>query len=468
MQQLCPAAALASLAVLLASPALAADRALLVGVGKYRNPQFNLSGIDLDIAMMKDTARRLGFDEAHTVVLEDEKATHANVVGKIKSHLGGAGPNDRVLFYFSGHGTGVRDLNGDEKDGQDEALVLYDFVPHSKGLLVDDEIAALMKRFKAEKVIMAVDACHSGTVYKSIGDALGKDISSQQKYIEGEVDGGDAKGFGVEGRPDHAGRGGGEAIPRLVAFTAARDDQSAIATPKGSIFTLGLHGAVLSAVSSGKTSIGYTDLGNHIARWVRERSQKFQPSVVWSSDLEKPHKLHLGPRRQMTHRNGPGWQRLSSIAKRAAKLDVSGTRSKYALGEHLQLTFRAPEDGYINIVAVDGSTDETIVLFPNEYETNNFVGAGTSIIPGRNAKFDLPARRPTGRNLVVVFWTQKKVNLHEASVGPRGPKGDLLQGLGNPVTLTKEAITRGWGVREVSSRTGNQLRAGMVEMDIVD
>lgn len=48
--------------LLMATPVLAANRALIVGVGDYQSPDINdLSGIDLDVNMMKDVAGLLGF-----------------------------------------------------------------------------------------------------------------------------------------------------------------------------------------------------------------------------------------------------------------------------------------------------------------------------------------------------------------------------------------------------------------------
>jgi hypothetical protein len=47
--------------------------------------------------------------------------------------------SDKTLFFqYSGHGTPVQDKNGDEADGQDEALYLYD------GVLLDDELHEIL------------------------------------------------------------------------------------------------------------------------------------------------------------------------------------------------------------------------------------------------------------------------------------------------------------------------------------
>ena len=116
------------IAVLLTSnPALAEQRALLVGVGKYATPGNNLPGIDLDIDRMRDTLNVMGFEDSQIRSLLDEQSTAANVISEISGWLTeGVQPSDRVVFYYSGHGSYVPDSNGDEADGVDEVLVTHD------------------------------------------------------------------------------------------------------------------------------------------------------------------------------------------------------------------------------------------------------------------------------------------------------------------------------------------------------
>ena len=68
-----------------------------------------------------------------------------------------------VFIHYSGHGSYVRDRNGDEADGRDEALVPSDY--QTAGLLIDDEIKLVLSRFPAFcRVVMVMDCCHSGTI----------------------------------------------------------------------------------------------------------------------------------------------------------------------------------------------------------------------------------------------------------------------------------------------------------------
>lgn len=70
---------------------------------------------------------------------------------------------DLVVIHYSGHGSQVRDTNGDEEDGMDEVICPSDYPSH--GMLKDDIICYLLAGFPAyTKVLTIFDSCHSGTI----------------------------------------------------------------------------------------------------------------------------------------------------------------------------------------------------------------------------------------------------------------------------------------------------------------
>jgi uncharacterized caspase-like protein len=161
------------LLALCAVAAQAEDRALLIGVGQYREPGMgaDLPGIELDLGVMQEVAESLGFKPAATKVLLNQQATLAAVRQALQQWLvEGTTPGDRVLLYYSGHGTQLPDEDGDEDDGLDEAWTLHDMAParrHGRatldGVLLDDELAETLARIPSQQVLVLVDACHSGT-----------------------------------------------------------------------------------------------------------------------------------------------------------------------------------------------------------------------------------------------------------------------------------------------------------------
>jgi hypothetical protein len=83
-------------------------------------------------------------------VLIDEDATRENVLNTIAELFDQAGPNDLVIFYFSGHG-----LNG--------SFLPIDFDGFNNKI-AHEEIAAAFNKCKAKFKLCLADACHSGSL----------------------------------------------------------------------------------------------------------------------------------------------------------------------------------------------------------------------------------------------------------------------------------------------------------------
>ncbi len=207
--------------------ATAADRALIVGVGDYAHVG-DLSGINLDVDMMWEAAERLGFREIKTLM--DQEATYDRFRSLFERWLiEGTRAGDRVLLYFSGHGGCVADQNGDESDGKDEALVLYD--TRLRGDTMErsrrgDELHALLQRLSGRRVLVLIDACHSSTSH--VDD------------------------------------------PSIAFLAAAADSELVRATPAGSLFTLGLHKAINDTVSA-RQSLTLQALRDEVDNFIRSK-----------------------------------------------------------------------------------------------------------------------------------------------------------------------------------------------------
>lgn len=70
---------------------------------------------------------------------------------------------DTFVLFFAGHGMSVKDEDGDEEDGMDEALC---FASGSEfKTLTDDELSVLLDDFDdGVNILLIMDSCHSGTV----------------------------------------------------------------------------------------------------------------------------------------------------------------------------------------------------------------------------------------------------------------------------------------------------------------
>ena len=108
--------------LLLTTQAQAQKQALLVGISNYGgDPRNDLVGINLDIKKMEKLFKNWGFT---TNVLYDKDSLQ--IEQYLKSYGESLSQDDTFALYYSGHGSYLADESGDEKDGQDEALVLSD------------------------------------------------------------------------------------------------------------------------------------------------------------------------------------------------------------------------------------------------------------------------------------------------------------------------------------------------------
>jgi metacaspase-1 len=141
-----------------------AKRALLVGVNDYQ--QINdLSGCINDVTNVRDVLLKyFGFTVPEIRLLVDSRATKANIVTRLKWLLKGAKKGDLLVFHYSGHGTRIRDRDGDElKDHMDEAICPWD-TSWDGGLILDDELYDMFKGLAASVHLEVIlDSCHSGT-----------------------------------------------------------------------------------------------------------------------------------------------------------------------------------------------------------------------------------------------------------------------------------------------------------------
>lgn len=149
----------------------ATNRALLIGIGKYRSDTGwkSIHG-DADIELLKPKLEKYGF-VVNTLI--NEEATKEAIQGALIRLKEECQLGDKIYFHFSGHGQPITDGNGDETNELDEAMIPYDAGKYyiegkyeGEKHLIDDEynqVLAEIKRKigKSGEFFMAVDACHS-------------------------------------------------------------------------------------------------------------------------------------------------------------------------------------------------------------------------------------------------------------------------------------------------------------------
>lgn len=121
-----------------------------------------LSACESDAKSMANIANSLKYDNVS--ILLTQQATRATVINEIKKVASESNSGDIFFITYSGHGSQVADLNGDEfDDHRDETWCLFD------GQLLDDELYELWWLFKEDvRIVVLSDSCHSGSITKNM------------------------------------------------------------------------------------------------------------------------------------------------------------------------------------------------------------------------------------------------------------------------------------------------------------
>ncbi|MCI4625854.1 MAG: caspase family protein [Candidatus Magnetoovum sp. WYHC-5] len=167
-----------------------ARQALLVGVNDYQSASIgDLRGCINDVSNMRNILKTyFDFTNNDIRVLVDSRATKANIISRLEKMVATAKKGDCLLFHFSGHGSQIRDRNGDElKDYMDELICPYD-MNWDNGFITDDTFDSIFKKLP-EGVVMEVflDSCHSGTGLRDLNlgrpTELGLENATLYRYL---------------------------------------------------------------------------------------------------------------------------------------------------------------------------------------------------------------------------------------------------------------------------------------------
>lgn len=154
---------------------------LVTGVSNYADSTMNLKQTTKDA---KEFRKVIETQTKDVTLLTSKYANKENILEKLRAICNRAGENDRIVFYYSGHGT---------KGG----LYVFD------GMLLYLDIINVLSTSKAKEKMVFIDACNSGSVNINVeanlqnaalnDDAAGTDIMffvssrSDEYSIESEL-----------------------------------------------------------------------------------------------------------------------------------------------------------------------------------------------------------------------------------------------------------------------------------------
>ena len=269
--------------------------ALLVGINYNNNPDATLNGCYNDVVNVSQYLRTvLGYAPGAITLLTDGNRgpagagtasvappTRQNILAGMAALVAGMVAGDEAVFHYSGHGSLVRDTNGDEVTGLDSCICPLDYnAPASSGggVVTDDELRALLvdQVPRGARLYVILDCCHNGT---------GCDI--RYKYED----------FSVLLRPPSAGRAAAwltrqkafvqgkytETAGEVFMISGCRDDQTSADAYIERAFAGALTYAVFSILRANNASIrtySWSSLLRDVRHFMRANRYSQIPQVM--------------------------------------------------------------------------------------------------------------------------------------------------------------------------------------------
>lgn len=148
-------------------------RALLIGIN-YIGTNNRLNGCINDVINMRQLLiSEFSFKAENIVLMSDEiqgdlRPTKQNITNQINKITSSTKSGDTVFVHYSGHGSQLRDTNGDESTnldtvGMDDCICPADF--QTQGFILDDTLKEILvnKIPVGAKLRAFFDCCHSGS-----------------------------------------------------------------------------------------------------------------------------------------------------------------------------------------------------------------------------------------------------------------------------------------------------------------
>lgn len=153
--------------------------AYCIGINDYPGTRNDLRGCVNDAIDWASLTQVHGYTAD---IIKDRDATVSlgkNILKELVNDSNKYGKDFQGILTFSGHGTHVPDLDGDEENGRDEALCMYD------GLIIDDEIREILSSFnKNARLWIVADCCHSGTITRNFLETLyDEELKAKPRYM---------------------------------------------------------------------------------------------------------------------------------------------------------------------------------------------------------------------------------------------------------------------------------------------
>ena len=425
-----------------ATPIHAEDRALVVGVDSYANADVpQLEGCERDAQeMMKFLIERLGFRRESVHVLVNSGATAARIESEFRSWLiSGTQAGDRVFFSYSGHGSRLKRTDG--TGSYHSTLAPHDVNPETgANEILDATLRELVNQLSNRRGVLVFDACHSGSITRSIGDGgagrrkfTGRYLPPPEEFVRMKREKATDRVWGsfvVQDSPRSRGSEGRATLTRnmflrettsgasngIITVSAAADDQVAypFETDGGTVMGA-LTSTFLQAAGDGRATVG------EITRRIREtipdlqRVGRLQGQQTPQFDIRSTDSLTLERQPLFgTWRTEAvvALQNPASTRKVSLQMSPSHPGQPYLENDLFAFTVQTDREGRLYIL--NFSPDRTATcLIPNPADRDNFVKKGPQQFPRKGEEFFVkcPAPAACGKETAIAIVSTAPLDL---------------------------------------------------------
>ena len=430
----------------LSSHLFSARRALIIGIEHYiANDKY---GGMLDIQGCKNDAldmrriliERFNFHEYEIHLLLNHQATREAILEGLRWLVRETKSQDWVFFSFAGHGTQIKDIDGDEEDGFDECICPFDVEPKYRlNLISDDEINWFIQELKDRNTFFLFDSCHSGTMKRGVlpvSEAMKKahyfarllpppSILEEKPLSRG---GRDLTYYAESEKETKSGIDFSESIGKIVVFSAAAPHQIALPVniksdhPNGAMTYAVLMGLKGGADKNDDGAITYRELLEFSQDYMSLLRLEQEPQIDAEPEMIDQSIFFLSPPEELSH-----LMNASSTFNINLRL-YERSSDKIKVEDHVKYYVQSERSGYLYLFAISVEGEVT-GLFPNPFQKDNFIRGGKDvIIPPTDGAFYIKAVEPLGKMKILAIVSNRQLDLDRFC---SDRVEDLLQPLGN-------------------------------------
>lgn len=386
--------------------ATAADYALIMGIGNYKEPRANLPGIDKDVATAKRIALAIGVPASNITELVDSAVSTEGIKTAVDKLTASINLGDRVFLYYSGHGSQVTKQSGAGKCS--EGMVAYDMK-----LFKDIDLEGALDKLsaKAGQLIMMNDSCFSGgQATKSMDDAVAKSweikalSDNDPNYSCGNAVNMKSVARNLISAAEKKGN-------NMVYIAAAADNEVAFATSNGSTATVAweqcLHNPAADRDRSGMLTAA--ELAQCAQERLTSRTRKQTITVIGNHELPVMFAAAPSATSATPAASAATLENLRQAASSAIQVELTPAKPTLRIEkEELNFQVRSSKAGYLYIlhVGTDGKTFD--LLFPNKYDENNFIQSTAVSLP--RPSWRIRAGGPAGTSYLLAIVSETPRN----------------------------------------------------------